>query len=83
MPLYDFVCRACHTEFEARAALGELAPCENCGSTDVERVLSGFAGPFTVAPRGAAAKRSDDSRRAREQQRQERTQQRRGRRDSG
>jgi len=82
MPLYDFLCRACGTVFEARAPIGELAPCESCGSADVERLLSGFAGPFTVAPRGAAAKRSDDSRRTREQQRQERSQQRRGARDS-
>jgi putative FmdB family regulatory protein len=81
MPLYDFRCRACRTEFEARAALGELAPCQRCGSGDVERVLSGFAGPFTVAPRGAAAKRSDDGRRARGQQRHERMQERRTRRD--
>jgi putative FmdB family regulatory protein len=83
MPLYDFRCHACGTEFEARAAIGELAACESCGSTDVERVLSGFAGPFTVAPRGAAAKRSDDSRRAREQQRQERARERQSRRNSG
>jgi len=83
MPLYDFHCRACGTVFEARAAIGELAACERCGSADVERLLSGFAGPFTIAARGAAAKRSDDSRRTREQQRQERSQQRRGARDSG
>ncbi len=74
MPLYDFRCRVCQTEFEARAALGELAPCENCGSPEVERVLSGFAGPFTVAPRGVAAKRSDESRRAREEKRRQRAQ---------
>jgi putative FmdB family regulatory protein len=83
MPLYDFRCRACHAEFEARAALGELAPCEKCGSADVERVLSGFAGPFTVARRGVAAKRSDESRRAREEKRQERAQQHERRPDSG
>jgi putative FmdB family regulatory protein len=83
MPLYDFLCHACGTEFEARAPIGQLAPCASCGSTDVKRVLSGFAGPFTVAPRGAAAKRSDDSRRVREQQRQERTRARQHRQDSG
>ena len=72
VPLYDFVCSACGARFEARAPIGELAPCEQCGARDVQRVLSGFAGPFTVSPRGAAAKRSDDARRVREQQRQER-----------
>jgi putative FmdB family regulatory protein len=76
MPVYDFRCRTCGTTFEARAALGATAPCESCGSTDVERLLSGFAGPFTVAARGAVAKRSDDSRRVREEQRRERHDQR-------
>jgi len=73
MPLYDFRCRVCGTQFEAVAPLGQLVPCESCGSVEVERLLTGFAGPFTVAPRGAAAKRSDDNRRARAEQRRERT----------
>jgi putative FmdB family regulatory protein len=83
MPLYDFRCRRCAIEFEARVAFGELAVCENCGDVDVERLLSGFAGPFTIAARGVAAKRSDESRRAREQQRLESLHRRRERRDSG
>jgi len=72
MPLYDFRCRACGAVFEARADVGGLAPCEACGSADVERVVSGFAGPFTVRPRGAAAKRADAARRVRAEQRHER-----------
>jgi putative FmdB family regulatory protein len=83
MPLYDFRCRVCGTEFEARAALGELSVCEICGAADVERVISGFAGPFTIAPRGVASKRSDDTRRAREQRRQESVKERRDKRRSG
>ncbi len=72
VPLYDFRCRGCGEVFEEFARPGETAPCPGCGSDDVERVLSGFAGPFTVAPRGVAARRSNAQRRAREEQRAER-----------
>ena len=72
MPLYDFRCRACDTRFEARAPHDELPPCPACGSADTERVPSAFAGPFSVAMRGAAARRSNATRRVREEQRQER-----------
>jgi len=77
MPLYDYRCPACGTRFEARAAPGELAACPSCGSGATERLLSPFAGPFTVAPRGRAARRSNALRRAREEQRRERREQRR------
>ncbi len=77
MPLYDFRCHACGAGFEARTAAGELAPCPECGAEDTERLLSPFAGPFTVAPRGLAARRSDATRRVREEQRQERKEERR------
>ena len=43
----------------------------HCGASDPERVLTGFAGPFKVGLRGAEAKRSNDTRRAREERRQE------------
>jgi putative FmdB family regulatory protein len=72
MPLYDFRCRTCDERFEARVPYGELPPCPACGSEETERSLSPFAGPFTVAPRGTAARRSDATRKAREEQRQER-----------
>jgi putative FmdB family regulatory protein len=80
MPLYDFRCRACDEAFEEFAPPGETAPCPACGATDVERVLSGFAGPFTTAPRGLAARRSNAQRRAREEQRAERRAERQARR---
>lgn len=76
MPLYDFRCRACETRFEARAAADALPPCPECGAEDTERLLSQFAGPFTVAPRGAAARRSNAARRVREEQRLERKEER-------
>src|SRR5947209_4947904 len=66
MPLYDFRCRQCGETFEEFAPPVQTAPCPACGSNDVERVLTGFAGPFTVAPRGVAARRSNAQRRVRE-----------------
>jgi putative FmdB family regulatory protein len=72
MPLYDFHCLACGETFEARVPVDELPACPGCGATDTERRLSRFAGPFTVGLRGAAARRSNAQRSAREARRQER-----------
>jgi putative FmdB family regulatory protein len=77
MPLYDFRCRSCAAEFEATAPFGGLAPCPECGAEDVERLLRPFAGPFTIRPRGYAARKSDGARAAREEQRAERKEARR------
>lgn len=79
MPLYDFRCRSCATEFEASAAPGGSAPCPECASEDVERLLRPFAGPFTLRKRGAAAARSNSDRAAREDARRERREARRQR----
>jgi putative FmdB family regulatory protein len=81
MPLYDFRCHACGATFEERTPAGELAGCPSCGSKDTERLLSPFAGPFTIAPRGLAARRSNDTRRVREEQRRERKEERRRQRE--
>ena len=72
MPLYDFTCRYCGEQFEARTGPEETPSCPACGGRDTERVLTRFAGPFTVGLRGAAAKRSNAVRAAREEQRSER-----------
>jgi putative FmdB family regulatory protein len=72
VPLYDFVCRACGERFEARTSPDETAACPKCGAAEAQRQLSGFAGPFTVGLRGAAARRSNSRRQAREEQRRER-----------
>ena len=44
MPLYDFRCRRCNHDFEALVRPQDPpATCPSCASTDVERLLSGFA----------------------------------------
>jgi putative FmdB family regulatory protein len=80
VPLYDFRCRACGEQFEEFSRPGQTAPCPACGATDAERVLSAFAGPFTTAPRGLAARRSNAQRRVREELRAERKAERQARR---
>jgi putative FmdB family regulatory protein len=72
MPLYDFKCPACGETFEARTAVDETPSCPKCGQPGAERRLSSFAGPFTVGLRGAAARRSNAQRKAREEGRRER-----------
>jgi putative FmdB family regulatory protein len=84
MPLYDFRCGRCAEEFEELVPPSTLPPCPACGATDPERLLGSFAGPFTIGLRGAAAKRSNDTRRAREEKRQEaRARRREQRREQG
>ena len=43
MPLYDYECRACGHEFELLVRTGDTPACASCGSTELERLLSGFA----------------------------------------
>lgn len=72
MPLYEFRCTDCQERFEEQIPYGELPACPGCGAAATERVLTPFAGPFTVGMRGYSAKRSDAQRSAREEQRAER-----------
>jgi putative FmdB family regulatory protein len=80
VPLYDFRCRSCGEQFEEFAPAGQSVPCPACGTPDAERVYHAFAGPFTTAPRGVAARRSNAQRRAREELRAERKAEREARR---
>lgn len=46
MPLYEYVCRACNTRFDALRAMKDAdAPiaCPNCGSEETSRAISLFA----------------------------------------
>jgi putative FmdB family regulatory protein len=72
MPLYDYVCRTCEERFEARSDPDQPVNCPECGAPEAQRRPSGFAGPFTVGLRGAAAKKSNAQRRVREELRRER-----------
>ena len=54
MPLYDFRCRACGTEFEALVRATEPAPaCRACGHADLERLI-----PQVVVSTEAQTKRA-------------------------
>jgi putative FmdB family regulatory protein len=72
MPLYDFRCVRCAEVFELQVSFGVVPPCPVCGHAETERVMSPFAGPFTVGMRGQAAKQSNAKRAVREEQRAER-----------
>jgi putative FmdB family regulatory protein len=46
MPLYEYVCRACHERFEVLQRIGDGAEgvrCPECGAPEPERKLSTFA----------------------------------------
>lgn len=72
MPLFDFECRRCGAHFEALVSGDEQSKCPQCESRECRRLFSPFAGPFRLGLRGAAARRSNATRRAREEQRRER-----------
>jgi putative FmdB family regulatory protein len=56
MPLFDFRCRECGCEFEAlvRPTDAETRSCPDCGSRDLERLLSTFAVSSEEKTRAAA-----------------------------
>ena len=43
MPLYEYQCRACGREFEKLVRPGDSVPACDCGSTDLEKLLSHLA----------------------------------------
>ena len=44
MPIYEYRCRQCHSEFEKMTTIAKAdeVECEKCGSPDTERLLSVF-----------------------------------------
>ena len=61
VPIYDFRCRQCGSEFEAIARATETPVCRSCGNADVERLPSSFgvsirSGGLSAAARKAVAK---------------------------
>ena len=71
MPIYEFSCKACGARFEELVALDATAGCPECGSAEVERLLSQVFPAPKIGLRGLAAKRSDTSRANREEKRNE------------
>jgi putative FmdB family regulatory protein len=71
VPRYDFECRACGGRFEALVAVSEQPACPSCGAPDPNRLFSPIAGALKTGLRGAAARRSNATRQAREEQRRE------------
>ena len=58
MPLYEYACSACPTEFETLVFPGdrpEEVECPSCHSHEVKRKLSATAAPQTVTSGGACA----------------------------
>ena len=71
MPIYDFECGACGARFEELVGVGETPACPECASSEVTRLLSQVSPPAKLGLRGAAARRSDATRKAREEGRRE------------
>jgi putative FmdB family regulatory protein len=71
VPIYEFTCDACGTVFEELVRGEALPPCPNCGAADPQRLLSQVSPNPRTGLRGAAAKRSDDTRRVREEKKRE------------
>ena len=71
VPIYDFECGKCGTRFEEQARADELPPCPECGAPEPRRLLSPVSPTPRIGLRGAAARKSDATRRAREERKRE------------
>ena len=43
MPIYEYACQHCHTEFETLVRSGSQPSCPQCGSVELDKQLSVFA----------------------------------------
>jgi putative FmdB family regulatory protein len=57
MPIFDFICEACHEEFEALVLGNKLACCPKCRSKNLKKKMSSFA----VGGRGKSSNSSSGS----------------------
>lgn len=59
MPLYEYTCRSCQSDFEALVPASErdggAAPCPTCGTTKVARKISLMANPIIKSNANANA----------------------------
>jgi putative FmdB family regulatory protein len=69
VPIYDFQCRGCGERFEGMVtSASQRPPCPVCGAPEPERLFSPIARAQKTGLRGAAARRSDATRKARDEQ---------------
>jgi putative FmdB family regulatory protein len=56
VPFYEYKCKKCETEFEELVPVGttETPPCPECGSTQVEKLMSLFGSAGSSGDGGAA-----------------------------
>ena len=71
VPIYEFHCDRCEAMFEELARADELPPCPSCGAPGPRRLLSQVSPTPRIGLRGAAARKSDAARRARDERRRE------------
>ncbi len=83
VPIYDFRCDACGADFEELVRAGETPACPSCGAADPRRLISQVSPPSRVGLRGAAARRSDATRKARDEGKREERANRREREKKG
>jgi putative FmdB family regulatory protein len=71
MPIYDFECQSCGHRFEELTRASELPPCPECGAPEPRKLLSQVSPSPRIGLRGASARKSDATRRAREEKKRE------------
>ena len=71
VPIYEFLCDACGNGFEELTRADELPRCPDCGHPEPRRLLSQVSPVPRIGLRGAAARKSDATRRAREEKKRE------------
>jgi putative FmdB family regulatory protein len=71
VPIYEFTCESCANTFEELTRADELPPCPSCGAREVRRLLSQVSPTPRIGLRGAAARKSDSTRKAREERKRE------------
>jgi putative FmdB family regulatory protein len=63
LPIYEFRCLECETEFEELVRLndGQDVTCPHCGGTSLKRLMSAFAAKVKLSSIGAPVVRSSGS----------------------
>lgn len=68
VPIYDFECSECGERFEELVAVSQRPACPACGTPEPERLFSPISGSLKTGLHGAAARRSNATRHARDEQ---------------